>query len=449
MNAQKLSILIDTDSFSRALSVENTKAAVVLSFSKVEVLDFIRTPGETESVQLKRIPPFTMVHDRQGNIDAIHIAKEKLSCTVAVNYQDTILDKVSKHLFSGKPITHEVQNQVIFVAVQEALARPYPRISRFEAPPEAHIFVTENPVLLENRLWFETHISSHPLNIVSIEEGVEIIDLFLKHQNRYHLASNWVCNKGLFYWLSFRSKVPHYHVGDAPLDALAKRLTFALMSIDEIGLQYYSGANNDTMDNTIYHFNYFITLVSGIFDSLAIKTNDYLKLNLGNRPERVTLNPRAGKQFLQGVRQERPDLRKLIIEYTPFIKLIYEMREVIVHRELLGNSTFVSGNAYSNEEWRINFFRVPEEVARMLQHCRDRRVKYDFVTEWGQYDWPPGHFIEPFRLTKASARTLIRFTNEYLRLLGFSNFIEDREAQNPRDDFVRQIRGLEVGKLGF
>jgi hypothetical protein len=56
------------------------------------------------------------------------------------------------------------------------------------------------------------------------------------------------------------------------LDGFSQRFCFLLMSIDEMGFQYYRGVNNVTMDDMLYHFNYFILLITGIYDSLALQT---------------------------------------------------------------------------------------------------------------------------------------------------------------------------------
>jgi hypothetical protein len=53
------------------------------------------------------------------------------------------------------------------------------------------------------------------------------------------------------------------------MGSISSRLIDMLKAIDEIGANYYKGANNDTMEDTLYHLNYWITLYSGILDALA------------------------------------------------------------------------------------------------------------------------------------------------------------------------------------
>ena len=53
---------------------------------------------------------------------------------------------------------------------------------------------TGNEVLLNNRIWFECHFPGRPLNIATVEETKEIMDLFAKYQNRYYISSNSLTN---------------------------------------------------------------------------------------------------------------------------------------------------------------------------------------------------------------------------------------------------------------
>jgi hypothetical protein len=58
---------------------------------------------------------------------------------------------------------------------------------------------------------------------------------------------------------------------EAALDAFAKRFLYLLISVDELGKLHYFKKGNDKM--ILFH-PYFISLVTGIFDNLAIYTYD-------------------------------------------------------------------------------------------------------------------------------------------------------------------------------
>ena len=147
------------------------------------------------------------------------------------------------------------------------------------------------------------------------------LDLFFKFKGKYYLRNNWILNKGYWYWLSMRLKLPHYNVGDKMIDALAYRFYYVLIALDEIGIQFYLGVDNDTMDNTLYHFNYLISLITGMFDNLALKTNSYLNINFLDF-RKVSLSNKSGRSFLRQIRDKRVDIRNHISDYMNFINLI-------------------------------------------------------------------------------------------------------------------------------
>jgi hypothetical protein len=54
------------------------------------------------------------------------------------------------------------------------------QIKDFYRAENPNIYITNNPILLENRYWFEGVSPGRPLNIVSIEEASLLLDAFLK-----------------------------------------------------------------------------------------------------------------------------------------------------------------------------------------------------------------------------------------------------------------------------
>ena len=188
--------------------------------------------------------------------------------------------------------------------------------------------------------------------------------MFLKSKGKFRIACRYSVNKGFWYWLSFRLKVPFFNVGDQILDALSQRFVFSLMSVDEMGFQFYSGVNNDTMDGILYHFNYLISLVSGIFDNLAIRTfNQYhLTFEGSNIPSRISLKNDLGRHFLRALREKNQALRNHINQHVHFIKAIYLIRDTILHREGLKHACFEHRG--KEGPWKANFIEVPNIFAR-------------------------------------------------------------------------------------
>ena len=284
---------------------------------------------------------------------------------------------------------------------------------------------------------------------MSVEEAALFIDLFFKKNEKYFASSRYTLNKGLWYWLSTRLKLAHYNVGTPPvgdpmLDALAYRFYYALMALDEMGIQYFLGANNDTKDNTLYHFNYLITLITGIFDNLALKTNTQLGINYTDL-RKVSINNKSGRDFLKEVKNKRPDIRDHIHSYVVFISLIYLFRELVVHREGLSKTGFDYRSRDGN--WRANFIKVSAEIKRKLKACGDKAGNYDPFTKWGFYESGTQYFLDPYNFSLEAIKKLSEFIEKYLEFLGYNSFIKTQEQKD--DDFTKTMKFFEKYHLGF
>jgi len=205
-----------------------------------------------------------------------------------------------------------------------------------------------------------------------------------------------------------------------------------------MGFQHYSGVNNDTMYSTIYHFNYFISLMSGIFDSLALQTFNQYELSFegSHIPSRISLYKKTGKEFLKAVRKKNPRLRKHISNYAHFINAIPILRERILHREGLQEVSFS----------HACMIIVPSEFVDYIKQCGDIEENYEPWTKFGVYSHS---FLVPYKFAKSGALLLSKFCNKYLQLLGFSNYIEELEKNKPEHDFLRTIRVFEKDNLGL
>jgi len=435
-----LKILLDSSSIDRVLPTSSRRSSALLRYRTSRFLEFIRSPGNVENEDLQKIVEFQKKFKSDGSLHAIEIVREKSKSAHFFGYRIQDIEDIGKIVHSKENLNSEERDAVELVFIQATL-------NRFDG---LNILVTGNDVLLKSRMWFESHFPGGTLNIMTLEEAAEVVDLFLKHNGKYCISDYINTNKGYWYWLSFRTKVPYYHVTKSAtpleksiLESLAQRFVFLLMSVDEIGFQYYSGVNNDTMDNSIYHFNYFISLVTGIFDSLAIRTFNQYELDFkgSNIPSRISLRNDIGRNFLRAVKEKNRELREHIHDYVHLIKVIYLFRERVLHREGLREVGF--GHS---DHWQANFIRVPSELLYYIKQCGDTEGDYEPWTKFGVYD---KSFLLPYKFAKSTTLLLSEFCNKYLQLLGFENFIEEIEKKKPQDDFVRNIRTFERDNLGM
>jgi hypothetical protein len=430
---KKLRVLIDSKTFDELLEQNDTNSFTLLRYFDSDQLDFIRTPFPTSFEELNKVPQYTL-EEKESNISSIKIVTANYTQEAYFGYRIEDIKRVAEKMCGKDPVSKRELNSVTAVFVQAI----------FNTLEKSNIYVTNNNLILKNRRWFESHFPGGPLNIMTLDETSFFLDLFFKKNGKYLASSRFSLNKGYWYWLSMRLKLAHYNVGDPLLNSLANRFCYALMASDEMGLQYYLGVNNDTLDNTLYHFNYLITLITGIFDNLALKTDKQLGINFAN-PTRISLNNKGKNDFLKEVKSKRPDLRDYINNSVNFINLIYSLREPVVHREGLPKTVFEYNNKDGN--WKANFIKVDTIVKRNLEACGDTKRKYDPFTEWGLYELPTNCMLDPYIFSIAAIRKLTKFVEGYLELLGYPSFIDSQKQRD--DDFTKTLKTFEKYHLGF
>lgn len=438
ITAEKLRIVFDTESLNRLIQKNRAKVNVFLNYGSLPFFQFLRTEGDVEKSVLEKIPQIDQKYDVDGKLVGL-ILKDNWYLFFHANEQTVqfAASEVFKNSESPQSKSHLLTPVFIQSTIQKDNEKPSllnPKMA------ENGLFLTDNDLFLKNRIWFEQKIPGGELNIVSFEEACEIVDLYLKKRGKFLLLPNSTINKGGYYQYSLHSKVSHFQYRkDSILEAFANRFLYLLMSLDEMGIQYYSGGKSDNSDTIIYHFNYFISLVTGIFDTLAIRTNS--EYSLGFAGTDVSLNSNAGKRFLKGLRDQNPQLRKHIQDSNKFIQLIYQLREVVIHREMLPRTRFES--TYYSNSWRINLLEITPEVHSLIKQCKDKKLKYQQRTEWGLFQLSTSIGIEPYCFAKKAARVLVDFCDKYFHHLGFEssldNFMEEAE----------QIELFEKYRLGF
>ena len=316
---------------------------------------------------------------------------------------------------------------------------------------EDKLFITENEDLLSRRYSFDRKVSLESffpgIRLVNLWEGLEIMDIFTKAHDLFCSSPNTNARmeKGYWYWIYFRWRVPHYNVPlpksstlTAPNDilhALGKRACYLLIAVDELGKLHYFGSEEIMI---LYHFNYIISLITGIFDNLAIHTYERygIRFPSDNIPSRISLYNKVGGEFLQEVGNKEPDLRNHIRDYGNFITLIYRLRERVIHAEGLKEIGFFYDFKMSSA------ILIDSDIDGLMRACGDKPGPYKKLSEWGVYKYTiPGtignHFyLNPYYFAKSAVGLLLRFADEYLKLAGHTKFLD---TLNDNDNFYQEI----------
>lgn len=471
IQGKKLRIYLDSESFVNLLDKEDKNAKILLNWTNTyqdlldseitykdiwtNYIEFFRSPFDSDYDKLNEIRSYEFKLNE--NFDR----QEFVMHYGPMTFSHEMTELKCKHLLNNvKPdmlekITSLMVNFYEFCIREDEEARASCDY-RFALvgciSDNTNLLVTNNKYLLKNRIRLERSlIDSHyfskyplyynyPLNIVTIKETSEIIDLFLKYRNLYYygntdmgeafIGTNKVkgtasytteFNESEWYFTSFTTKVPYYYRKDNLSESFSIRFIFLLMCIDEIGKLYYQGVNDTTQMGILYNFNYFISLVTGLFDNLALITNE--KYKIFSDKKKVSLNPDNTNDFISELKTKDMALYEHIHDNIDFLRIIHKLRNRIIHQEMFNMAFLESG------EVKLNTLIINEEIVKYLR-CYPKEInKTNRLELWGVrkinvLKGSEQYLIEPFHFSKEAAKVLIKFSNNYLELLGNSNFVE-------------------------
>ncbi|MDR4492422.1 MAG: hypothetical protein R2685_16255 [Candidatus Nitrosocosmicus sp.] len=163
------------------------------------------------------------------------------------------------------------------------------------------------------------------------------------------------------------------------------------------------------MDNYFiffYHVEYIISLVTGIFDNLALLSNTYYSLNFPSR--HISLSNNSGKNFLNEIRLKDPNLKSFVDTFRNFINLIYTLREKVVHKEGLDGSIHPLVPNWNS------FIRIDDEINYYIKNCGDSKHLYKYITNWGIIKHQDEKFIDPFFFSQNILNETVAFVRGYI-----------------------------------
>jgi len=410
---EKIRILLDSNSFNMLLDKNIDKAKLILEYSYKDPFIFYRSPKKTVHVELKEVSEFNLKYDESNNIKSINYkTKDDNGLLYFRKKTKDIIEYAEYFLKRSELKDSEIElMKMIFILAE------FSRIDR-EIP---YVLITTDKNFLNNRIKLDSDFTLSEVNILDINEAIEIMSLYSKFQNLYYIRHNYKVNKGYWYDLAFRKYIPNYSFDDINLRSFSIRLVYLLMSVDEMGYQYYLGVNNDTHETMMYHFNYFISLVSGIFDSLALTTKNKYKIKFkgDHIASRISLNKKSGKEFLKKVKEKNSELRQHISSFSNYINLIYKIRELVIHREMFEYLTVC--NKRSNGEWEGNFLKLNIEIYKLFKNLKEKKIKYEGINDWGLYEkLIDFKCVDMYLFAKRALEEIIIFSKKYLSLLGYS-----------------------------
>ncbi len=445
MNESKLRILLDS------ISLKSDISKKLLKYSDDELFEFVSLGYSDKHTEAE------LIRDSEGGISQIIIDKtDKFAVRRCCEHQAFgFLHHDIKAL--SKQINIKYDDLII----------AYLLAALIDENRRTTILVTERKKLLDPQNW---QISGFPKKVAnrifSPSDAMVFIDLYCKKKNKYLVGPSFHVNRGFWYLYSLKTKLPNYQRiwsivvfaekqlpnGEEIMDiteSLGDRMMDMLIAIDEIGKNYYEGVNNDTQDVIIYHFNYWITLFTGVFDSLAwisyyryqIEFSDHARIGLRKQQ----------KEFRKLLFAKNPVLKTFLIKHSAVLNLMYEPRDLVIHR------TRLKGLRFQSDHFYLNMLKVPkvffDKIAALSKEKGERLEK------WGHYKSHDRYFLEPYRFVKKATPMLINFVNEYLGLLDLNEYektIPDLENKIRRSDatdthqkFLQDLDIFSRARLGY
>ena len=439
---QDLTVLIDSQSIDNVFDAGNDKAKKILYYQQHDSFTFLRSPFDTSYELLSTVEEYEIESIPDEVVNLITYANTQS----VFRYTDETIERKQNRLENDGYSLSE--NELRVVAVCRSL-----NDSLFN--DSSSLFITENDTILKARLALESEFDDGnevQLNIMSLEEAAEFLGLFMRYRDKFVFYPEEMNGGSMQYdftaWCWTLSSIIVPHMGG--IDGLGARLENLIIGVDELGYQYYMGCDNSTNMKMRYHFDHIVSLITGVFDSLAIHTRDEYDLDIENK--RTTI--RTGDDLFGKIREIDEELWHYIEENHHFVELIYALRPLIIHRDgVMGNvqEIVVDGSSWSSLYIALNDMEEEyrDEFETYYRHLDDELLDYDPLTKWGlicaddtMERLPEKHqLIEPYQFIKTALRTLLEFVDGYLEMLGCENNLNgeiNETDTNPTALYIHQ-----------
>ena len=157
------------------------RAISILKYCEVNPLVFRRTEYQSENNLLKQIPE---IHLLEKNGSKYVETPDKGRHSFREN-TDLAAQYFGKEILQKEKLTKEELESIQLIFIQDAL-------NKFKG---SNFLVSENSLLLSHRVYFQRKLASIPLNIVSMEEAAEFIDLSFKYNSQFIISKHFTTSR--------------------------------------------------------------------------------------------------------------------------------------------------------------------------------------------------------------------------------------------------------------
>lgn len=443
---EEIHFLLDTSSFNSRSGTKHSILEKILRYKEHDDFDFLRSPDKTEYRILEGIDTYSIEKRGEENRRIItRDGEEDLQSVYTVNYAPELYEYRANEIYWNHPTPSP--SDLDFIDL-------FSGIVGLRQERRANILITLNPIFLKNRRLMEYHVHNHKrsrMHIMTPSEAAELAGIYLRKNRDFVFyvdhdeVSRVTVDFSHWHWTFSQILIQHISFDEEGyLGSLQDRFQSLSVGLDELGEQYYSGTGNHTDLMTRYHFNNGISLLTGIFDVLALHTRDKYGMEINDRHT----NLRTGEHpLLKELREYNERAWEYVHKNHEIIELLHIVRNDIIHQ----SGVITRGPGLSFREcsdtipWQSHSILLENldendrsKFKKYYEGLDDSVQKYDPITKWGiitESDAPPEVYnytqIEPYQFLKQSTKETAEFVDEYLSLLGHPNRLERFSERGP------------------
>ncbi|MBI5000852.1 MAG: hypothetical protein HZB92_04910 [Euryarchaeota archaeon] len=277
--------------------------------------------------------------------------------------------------------------------------------------------------------------------------AIEITRILLVNLGLFYIKPNSPVNEGFYYQYRFKKIFPKYQfpwsvvvytkgksISESvyrQFDSLKHRLMFICRSADKASFYALKEPNNDTQDNTLYHFGYFIMLITGAFDDLAWIIKHLYSLDLKD-PRYIGIkipNDKTSTNFYKKLITNNKELHDYLTDSATqnIIKMMYPIRDTLQHREFIGASHL----QHVQNNFSKNVFSIPMEAVKQIKAISEGDGRdYGFV-----FNDNKSCLVEPHLFITKIVENCAQIINNTLSLINWDRYLEVLS-----EDEIKKIR---------
>ena len=334
-------------------------------------------------------------------------------------------------------------------------------------PETPRLLVTNDPHLLTHQMEIQKMFMSNPLRIVTESEALRILDLYQKQLRRYWLRPHCEAVHGRYGWYRAAAQADLPNVFEQSILARAMHIRYA---IDSLGTAYYGNIDSSGTEESAYHFDYLLMLLTAALDETALQVLDHYHIQFER--SRVSMRPPPKKkaatgdhaEFYNKVREAKPSLEELWMKSAPFLRLLYSLRDATAHLEILGQLASDYLPKYSGQHmiaidlsnWGGTRYR--ETARELFDEPVGLPLPFEPSTSLGVLPIGPlqtelgfSFLVEPYHFAVEAWARVSYLLNESARLMGSPVQIQDTvdDPKNWPRNWTRTFREQALDGLPF